>query len=231
MASLLVADEVQSGFGRTGKMFAVEYWGVEPDIMCFAKGIASGMPLRAMVGRKRLMIWPPGARSDTFGGNPLACAASLATIRWLEAGLVVVDRAAEISAYMLGRLGDLRGKGLMIGVELVTDKDSRAPAAQLLESLIPRSIEHGLLLWGCGESTARFMPALNVPREIADEGLIVSERALGSLEEELGYGRSDLGLTMYRRGSRCLVVPAIVARKGCLGALPSGGGVTLICSP
>ena len=191
---LLVADEVQSGFGRTGKMFAVEHWGVEPDIVCLAKGMASGMPLGAMVGRKRLMTWPPGAHSNTYGGNPLACVASQTTIRLLEGGYI--ENAATEGEYMLARLremqmrhptmGDVRGKGLMIGVELVKDKGSKERAEALRETLLLRAFEQGLLLLGCGPSTVRFMPALNVPREFVDEALIVFERVLADLEEEMG---------------------------------------------
>ncbi|MBC8448096.1 MAG: acetyl ornithine aminotransferase family protein [Chloroflexi bacterium] len=191
---LLVADEVQTGFGRTGKMFAVEHWGVEPDIVCLAKGIASGMPLGAMVGRKRLMTWPPGAHANTYGGNPLACAASLATIRLLQAGYV--ENAAAQGEVMLARLqemqashptmGDVRGKGLMIGVELVRDKGSKEPAEVLRETLLVRAFQRGLLLLGCGESTMRFMPALNVPRQFVDEALAIFERTLADLEEEMG---------------------------------------------
>ena len=101
------------------------------------------------------------------------------------------------------RMGDSRGKGLMIGVELVADKNNRAPAAQLLDRLLARSFDHGLLLLGCGESTLRFMPALFAPREAVDQGLMVFERALGSLEEEMGYGQTDLRLSICRRGSGC----------------------------
>ncbi|MDH7485522.1 MAG: acetyl ornithine aminotransferase family protein [Anaerolineae bacterium] len=191
---LLVVDEVQTGFGRTGKMFAVEHWGVEPDIICLAKGIASGLPLGAMVGRKRLMTWPPGAHANTYGGNPLACAASLATIRLLQNGYV--ENAAAQGEVMLARLremqalhptmGDVRGKGLMIGVELVRDRESKEPAEALREALLVRAFEHGLLLLGCGESTVRFIPALNVPPEFVDEALTIFERTLADLEEEMG---------------------------------------------
>lgn len=191
---LLVVDEVQTGFGRTGKMFAVEHWGVEPDIICLAKGIASGLPLGAMVGRKRLMTWPPGAHANTYGGNPLACVASLATIRLLQNGYV--ENAAAQGEVMLARLremqalhptiGDVRGKGLMIGVELVRDRESKEPAEALREALLVRAFEHGLLLLGCGESTVRFIPALNVPPEFVDEALTIFERTLADLEEEMG---------------------------------------------
>ena len=191
---LLVADEVQSGFGRTGKMFAVEHWGVEPDIICLAKAIASGLPLGAMVARKRLMTWPKGAHGSTYSGNPLACAASLATIRLLQGGYV--DNAAVQGEYMLRRLremqaqhptiGDVRGKGLMIGVELVKDEGSKEPAEALREALVERAFQHGLLILGCGTSAVRFIPALNVTRELIDEALVIFERSLADLEEEMG---------------------------------------------
>jgi 4-aminobutyrate aminotransferase len=189
---LLVVDEVQTGFGRTGKMFGIDHFGVEPDIVCLAKGIASGLPLGAMVGRKRLMTWPPGAHSNTFGGNPLACVASLATISLLEDGLV--ENAAEMGDYLLARLrkmqsrhpaiGDVRGKGLMVGVELVRDASTREPADGLLASLLVRSFEAGLLLLGCGVSTVRFMPALSVELTEIDEAIAIFERALADVEEE-----------------------------------------------
>jgi len=191
---LLVVDEVQTGFGRTGKMFAVEHWGVEPDIVCLAKGIASGLPLGAMVGRKSLMTWPAGAHSNTYGGNPLACAASLATIRLLEQGYV--ENARVQGDYLLRRLGelqkvhpsvgDVRGKGLMVGAELVRDKASKAPAGDLREALLVRAFEHGLLLLGCGDSTIRFLPPLSISRPAMDEALAIFERALSSVEEESG---------------------------------------------
>ncbi len=193
---LLVADEVQTGFGRTGKMFAMEHFGVEPDIVTVAKGIASGLPLGAMIARKRLMTWPPGAHASTFGGNPVACAAALATIRLLEEGLV--ENAARVGAYMLQRLremqerhpsmGDVRGLGLMIGVELVRDRQTKARAANLRDWVVQRAFEKGLLLLGAGVNVVRFMPPLIITEEIADEGLAIFEEALTEAEREiLGY--------------------------------------------
>lgn len=191
---LYVADEVQTGFGRTGKMFAMEHWGVEPDIVTLAKGIASGMPIGAMVARKSLMIWPPGAHGNTFGGNPVCCAAALATIRLVEGGFM--ENAARMGQRMLDRLneiaddhpsiGDVRGKGLMIGIELVKDKATKEPAPELRDEVIQRAFEKGLLLLGCGPNTARFMPALNIPQDIADEGLAIFEAALTEIEREAG---------------------------------------------
>ncbi|HIQ05900.1 MAG TPA: acetyl ornithine aminotransferase family protein, partial [Anaerolineae bacterium] len=189
---LLVADEVQSGVGRTGKMFAMEHFGVEPDIVCMAKGIASGMPLGAMVARKQLMTWPPGAHASTFGGNPVSCAAALTTLRLVENEYV--HMAAANGAYAKARLqemavrhpsiGDVRGLGLMIGVELVKDRDTRERASELRNALVRRAFDHGLLILGCGPNSIRFSPPLNIPRELIDEGLDIFERTLSQLEEE-----------------------------------------------
>jgi len=173
---LLVMDEIQSGFGRTGKMFACEHWGIEPDIICVAKGVASGLPLGAMIAKSDISTWTPGTHGSTFGGNPVACAAALATIALLENGLV--RNAAEVGGYMKEKLSglkkthsvisDVRGLGLMIGVELVKKDDSRAPDAELRNRVIKRAFESGLLLLGCGESTIRFCPPLIVGKGEAD---------------------------------------------------------------
>jgi len=191
---LYVADEVQTGFGRTGKMFAMEHWGVEPDIVTLAKGIASGMPIGAMVARKSLMIWPPGAHGATFGGNPVCSAAALATISLIEDSFM--ENAALMGQRMMDRLneiaddhpsiGDVRGKGLMIGIELVKDKATKERAPELRNEVIQRVFEKGLLLLGCGPNTARFMPALNIPQDIADEGLAIFEETLTEVEKEAG---------------------------------------------
>ena len=191
---LYVADEVQTGFGRTGKMFAMEHWGVEPDIIALAKGIASGMPVGAMVARKSLMTWPPGAHSNTFGGNPICCVAALETIRLIEGGFM--ENAARMGQRMLDRLneiaddhpsiGDVRGKGLMIGIELVKDKATKEPAPEMRNQVVQRAFEKGLLLLGCGPNTMRFMPALNIPQDIADEGLAIFKETLTEVEKEAG---------------------------------------------
>jgi len=187
---LLVDDEIQTGMGRTGKWFAIEHWGVVPDIVTIAKGVASGMPLGAMVARKELMTWPPGAHGSTFCGNPVCCAAALATIELIEGGLM--ENAAKMGQYMLDRarameaehptIGDVRGKGLMIGIELVEDKESKEPAGALRDDLIQRAFKKGLLLLGCGASTIRFMPALTIDGQTADEGLAIFEEALTEAE-------------------------------------------------
>jgi 4-aminobutyrate aminotransferase len=192
---LFVADEIQSGMGRTGKMFAIEHWGVVPDIVCIAKGIASGMPLGAMVARKSLMTWEPGAHATTFGGNPVCCAAALETIRLIEGGFM--ENAARVGQRMMDRLneimadhptmGNVRGKGLMIGIELVKDKGTKESAPELRNEVVQRAFEKGLLILGCGPNTVRFMPALNISQEIADEGLAIFEEAFTEVEKEAGF--------------------------------------------
>jgi len=173
---LLVADEIQSGFGRTGKMFACEHWAIEPDILCTAKGIASGMPLGAMIARDEISSWTQGTHGSTYGGNPVACAAALATIELLEEGLVA--HAASVGALLKDRLtqlkgrcaviGDVRGLGLMIGVDFEHNGGSRAPDGGLRDRVMRRCFENGLLLLGCGESTLRFCPPLIVSeKEVA----------------------------------------------------------------
>jgi 4-aminobutyrate aminotransferase len=185
---LLVVDEIQSGFGRTGKMFACQHWGIEPDIVCAAKGIASGMPLGAMIARAEISTWTRSSHGSTFGGNPVACAAALATIELLEEGLV--ENAAKIGAVLKEHLaalkgrhaviGDVRGLGLMIGVEFVTSDGSRAPDAQLRDRVMRTCFEKGLLLLSCGESTLRFCPPLIVTAEQAKTAVAIFDAALAA---------------------------------------------------
>ncbi|MBL7200892.1 MAG: acetyl ornithine aminotransferase family protein [Anaerolineae bacterium] len=192
---LFVVDEVQTGLGRTGKMFAIEHWGVEPDIIALAKGIASGMPLGATIARKSVMDWEPGSHANTFGGNPVSCAASLATIDLLENGLV--DNAARMGEHVLDALsaiqarhpsiGDVRGKGLMIAVELVEDKTTKEYATGLRNDLMQECYWRGLLTLGCGKSSLRFSPPLLITREQADEAMEVFESALTACEQR-AYG-------------------------------------------
>jgi 4-aminobutyrate aminotransferase len=170
---LLILDEVQSGMGRTGRMWAAEHFDAVPDIMAVAKGIASGMPLGAVVARADLMRWPPGAHASTFGGNPVACQAALATIALLEEGLV--ENAARMGAWMMDRLrewpakfntvGDVRGLGLMIGVELVRDRRTKEKAPELRDRVVQMAFERGLLVLGAGDNTLRLCPPLVVTRE------------------------------------------------------------------
>jgi 4-aminobutyrate aminotransferase len=190
---LLVDDEIQTGMGRTGKMFAIEHWNVMPDITCIAKGIASGMPLGAMVAKKSLMTWPPGAHGNTFGGNPVSCAAAMATIRLIEGSYM--HNAAQMGERLLERLrrmqpahrsmGDVRGLGLMVAVEFVQDKDSKEHAVELRNTVVQKCFEKGLLILGCGASTLRFMSALNVTADIVDQGLAIFEEALTEAENEV----------------------------------------------
>ena len=173
---LLIADEVQSGMGRTGKMFSIEHWNVEPDIITIAKGIASGLPLGAMITKKSLMTWEPGAHANTFGGNPLACAAALATIELLEKELM--KNAQVVGDYLISRLnqfakqhlfiGDVRGLGLMVGIEIVKDRETRQPNPKLRDQIIEAAFRKGLLLLGCGETSIRFCPALTVSKKEVD---------------------------------------------------------------
>jgi 4-aminobutyrate aminotransferase len=167
---LYIVDEVQTGMGRTGRMFAIEHFGVEPDIICLAKGIASGMPLGAMIARADIMDWPPGSHASTFGGNPVSCAAALETIALLEEGLTA--QAARVGEFLLAELrrlatkhsliGDVRGLGLMVGMELVRNRQTKEPAVVERETLIERAFRKGLLLLGCGTNTVRFCPPLVV---------------------------------------------------------------------
>jgi len=183
---LYVVDEVQAGMGRTGKMFAMEHFGVEPDIMALAKGIASGMPLGAMVAKSDIMVWEAGSHASTFGGNPISCSAALTTIELLEDELM--ENAQIRGEYMMDQLrnlknsieciGDVRGKGLMIGVELVKDRETKERAATWRNEVVLKAFEKGLLLLGCGENTIRFSPALTVSKEEIDVCLSIFEEVL-----------------------------------------------------
>lgn len=167
---LLVVDEIQSGMGRTGKMFAIEHWGIQPDIVAIAKGIASGFPLGAMVSRADLQDWPSGAHANTFGGNPVACAAALKTIDLLQGGLL--SNAGRMGALLMDRLRafqatcpaivDVRGKGLMIGAEVEAADGGMAGAHALRDRIVQEAFERGVLLLGCGENVIRFCPPLVV---------------------------------------------------------------------
>ncbi|MGE5852763.1 MAG: acetyl ornithine aminotransferase family protein [Deltaproteobacteria bacterium] len=183
---LLVVDEIQSGFGRTGKMFASEHWALEPDIVCAAKGIASGMPLGAMIARAEISTWPSSSHGSTFGGNPVACAAALATIELIEEGLV--ENAAKMGALLKERLtalgthhntiAEVRGLGLMVGVEFCRPDDNNTPDRQLRERVMQKCFEKGLLLLGCGESTLRFCPPLIVTAEEVETAVRLFDEAI-----------------------------------------------------
>jgi 4-aminobutyrate aminotransferase len=184
---LLVVDEIQSGFGRTGKMFACEHWGVEPDILCAAKGIASGMPLGAMIAREEISTWTRSTHGSTFGGNPVACAAALATIDLIEDGLI--KNAGEVGNYLKEsltklrslhpRMSDVRGLGLMIGVEFAQDDGKRD--AKFRDQVMAKSFDHGLLLLSCGQSTIRFCPPLIVKRDEVDTAIGIFDAVLTEL--------------------------------------------------
>ena len=183
---LLVADEVQTGMGRTGKMFALEHWGVPPDIVCLAKGIASGMPLGAIIAREGIMDWGPGSHASTFGGNPVSCVAALETIHLLEEGLM--ENARVVGAHLKGRLvelmgrhqiiGDVRGLGLMIGMELVRDRATKEPASTERDALVQACFQRGLLLLGSGVSTVRFCPPLVVTSAQCDTAVQIIDDVL-----------------------------------------------------
>lgn len=183
---LYVVDEVQSGMGRTGKMFAMEHFDVLPDIMALAKGIASGMPLGAMVARGEIMNWEAGSHASTFGGNPLSCQAAMATIELLEKQLIENAKTQgdrlieELKALQKSHecMGDVRGKGLMVAVELVEDRETRAPARTLRNKIIQKAFQKGLLLLGCGENSIRFCPALTVSSSQIDVCLTIFDEAV-----------------------------------------------------
>jgi 4-aminobutyrate aminotransferase len=190
---LMILDEVQCGMGRTGKWWAIEHFGVEPDMITSAKGIASGLPLGACIARKSVMDWAAGTHGNTYGGNPLSCAASLATIDLIENGFM--QNAAEVGAYAMDALeeikarhpsiGDVRGKGLMIGVEFVTDRETKEPAHDLTERVVELGYERGLLMLSCGKSVIRIAPPLSMSKSEMDEGLKIFEDALTVAEKEV----------------------------------------------
>jgi 4-aminobutyrate aminotransferase len=184
---LLIFDEVQSGIGRTGRMFASQHWGVSPDIMTLAKGLGSGLPIGLTVAcRRHMEKWKRGAHGNTYGGNPITCAAALATLDLVEHEYTA--NAASVGEYFMGRLrelqnrfgciGDVRGKGLMIGMELVEDRVSRKPARALADKVLTRAFHNGLLLLSCGVSTVRFIPPLMINRAHVDEAMVLLEAAL-----------------------------------------------------
>ena len=188
---LLVADEVQSGMGRTGKWWAVDHAGVEPDIICSAKGIASGMPLSVMIARASVMDWKPGAHASTFGGNPVCIAAALATMRLLEEKYM--ENAKRIGEFILRRtanwterfknVGEVRGRGLMIGIEFVRDQKTKERAPELRNRLIQSAFHKGLLVLGSGDTTLRFCPPLVIDEEQADFAVRTLEECIREEEK------------------------------------------------
>jgi len=190
---LLVADEVQSGMGRTGKWWAVEHAGVEPDIICTAKGIASGMPLSAIITRASVMDWTPGAHASTFGGNPVCIAASLATLSLLERKYIA--NAARMGDFIFHRIGDwpqrhkivgeVRGKGLMIGIEFVRDQKTKEKAPDLRSRIIQMAFHKGLLVLGSGDTTLRLCPPLVIDEEQADFAVRTLEACIAEVERSV----------------------------------------------
>jgi 4-aminobutyrate aminotransferase len=188
---LLVDDEVQAGLGRTGKMFAIEHWGVEPDIICSAKALASGMPISAMIAREEVMSWPPGAHGSTYGGNPVCCAAAQATLDVIEEeGLM--ENAARVGERLMNKLrdlaaesrlvGDVRGLGLMIGVELVRDKETKIKAKKEAEEVTVACFKRGLIVLPCGPNSIRFSPPLVITEAEADTAFEIFADALAEVE-------------------------------------------------
>jgi len=189
---LLAADEVQSGIGRTGKWFAIEHWGVVPDIVCMAKGIAAGMPLGVMASRADIQDWTPGSHASTFGGNPVSCAAALAVIEVIKSEKLL-ENAQKEGAYIKKRLeemmdkhpmmGDVRGKGLMVGVELVKDRETREYAKQETEDVMMECFRQGLAIVNCGVNVIRWMPPLTITRDLVDPSLEIFDKSLGKVEK------------------------------------------------
>jgi len=190
---LLIADEVQSGVGRTGKWFAIEHWGVEPDIICCAKALASGLPLGATVAKANIMDWTAGSHASTFGGNPLSCSAAIAVIDVIKEEKIL-ENAKKQGDHLLKRLsalgeeceliGDVRGKGLMVGVELIEDKESKKPASRKATDIMTRSWKRGVALVTIGASTLQVSPPLTINRETLDVALGIVEDVITEVSRE-----------------------------------------------
>ena len=188
---MLIVDEIQSGVGRTGKWWAVEHEDVTPDIVCFAKGVGSGMPIGGIIAPETIMDWKPGSHGSTFGGNPIAAISALATLQVIEEENLLA-RSEETGRYIMdalvemqGRhpsLGDVRGRGLMIGMEFVQDRETKERAVKLRDHLIQHAFEDGLLLIPCGSNSIRITPPLNIPHNLVEEGLRKFEAALTDAE-------------------------------------------------
>jgi len=190
---LLVDDEVQAGMGRTGKWFAIENWNVEPDILCSAKALASGLPLGATIANAKVMDWIGGSHASTFGGNPLSCVVASAVIGVIKEERLL-ENATKQGAYILKRLenlkekseiiGDVRGKGLMIGMEIVENKENEKPAAKKASEIMTRSWKRGVAVITCGVSTVRIAPPLTITRELLDTALEIIEDVVKEVEKE-----------------------------------------------
>ena len=191
---LMVDDEIQSGMGRTGKWFAIEHWGVTPDILATAKALASGLPIGAAIAREELMDWEGGSHANTFGGNPVACAAALQVIDIIREERLM-ENATRQGAYLMKRLkemqeryeiiGDIRGRGLMVGMEFVKDRETKEPASEEVQDIMNKCFKRGLAIITAGKSTMRFAPPLIITREIMDEGLEIFEGAVKEVAAQL----------------------------------------------
>ncbi len=190
---LLIDDEVQAGMGRTGKWFAIEHWDVEPDILCSAKALASGLPLGATIAKAKVMDWVGGSHASTFGGNPLSCVAANAVINIIREERLL-ENATKQGAYIMNRLeelkdqteivGDVRGKGLMIGMEIVENKETKKPAPKKANEIMMRSWKRGVAVITCGASTIRIAPPLSITRELVDAALEIIEDAVKEVGKE-----------------------------------------------
>jgi 4-aminobutyrate aminotransferase len=186
---LLIVDEVQSGMGRTGRMFAIEHAGVQPDVVTMAKGIASGLPLGVATARSEMISWPPGTHASTFGGNPVACAAALTTIRLLRDTLI--HNAEVVGAHLIAGaralmekhalIGDVRGRGLMVGVELVRDRQTKERATTERDAVVRECFQRGLLVLGAGTNSIRFSPPLVLTTAQADTALGILDAAISAV--------------------------------------------------
>jgi 4-aminobutyrate aminotransferase len=191
---LLVDDEIQSGMGRTGKWFAIEHWGVTPDIVSAAKAVASGVPIGATIAKEEIMDWEGGSHANTFGGNPIACAAGLQVIEIIK-DEKLLENATRQGTYLMKRLkemqqkyeiiGDVRGKGLMVGVEFIKDRETKEPAAQEILDIMNKCFKRGLAIITAGKSTMRFAPPLIITHEIIDAGLEIFEGAVKEVAAQL----------------------------------------------
>ena len=186
----LILDEIQSGIGRTGKWWAIEHYGIEPDMVCFAKGIASGLPLGGVIVKSEIMDWSPGTHYSTFGGNPIACAASLEVIKTINKERIlsnvtkVGEHIIKVCKELMEKykiIGDVRGKGLMIGLELVDELKSKKPAVENCKKVLFNCLKRGLLLLRCGMSTIRLIPPLNIDIETGNVALNIIEDVLKEL--------------------------------------------------
>jgi 4-aminobutyrate aminotransferase len=190
---MLIVDEVQSGMGRTGKWWAYEHAGIEPDIITTAKGIASGMPLSAFIAKESVMKWGPGAHGSTFGGNPVAIAAALTTMDLIEDQYM--ENARRVGDYLFGRMadwprkfkvvGEVRGRGLMIGIEIVRDQRTKEKAADLRNTIVDLAFRKGLLALGAGENSLRLSPPLLIDEEQADFAVKTLEECFRETEKKI----------------------------------------------